>query len=188
MDRMCRSGWQQYSFVQPLLPSRLILCRTKCKYDYGFHERPWLASVSAKSKRTPTPPATLAWIQCSLLLFATGYMWPETNSDMIRDDAEIPQTCRGGPFPAHPSFPASRHAYNSFLRDRHDRAQAWLCDFCTPLVPASSQSAYGLAHPPATSTHSVKQLPSLPSTSTMSVSQRQRQPTPFSFGGSQCSQ
>lgn len=47
---------------------------------------------------------------------------------------------------------------------------------------------YGLAHPPATSTHSAKQLPSLPSTSTMSVSQRQRQPTPFSLGGSQCSQ
>lgn len=42
----------------------------------------------------------------------------------------------------------------------------------------------GLAQPPATSTHSARQLPSLPSTSTMSVSQRQRQPTPFSLGGS----
>lgn len=38
--------------------------------------------------------------------------------------------------------------------------------------------------PPATSTHSVRQLPDLPSTSTMSSSQRQRQPTPFSLTGS----
>lgn len=48
--------------------------------------------------------------------------------------------------------------------------------------------AYGLAHPPATSTHSARQLPSLPSTSTMSVSQRHRQPTPFSLGVSHSSQ
>ena len=43
---------------------------------------------------------------------------------------------------------------------------------------------YGDAQPPATSTHSARQLPCLPSTSTMSVSHRHRQPTPFSLTGS----
>ena len=42
----------------------------------------------------------------------------------------------------------------------------------------------GDAQPPATSTHSARQEPSLPSTSTMSVSHLQRQPTPFSLTGS----
>src|ERR1700735_1398116 len=42
----------------------------------------------------------------------------------------------------------------------------------------------GDAQPPATSTHSGRQLPCLPSTSGMSVSHLHRQPTPFSFGGS----
>src|SRR3569833_4584212 len=50
------------------------------------------------------------------------------------------------------------------------------------------KTGQGLAQPPATSTHSARQLPSLPSTSTMSVSQRQRQPTPFSLGASHVSQ
>lgn len=44
--------------------------------------------------------------------------------------------------------------------------------------------AYGDAQPPATSTHSARQLPCLPSTSTMSVSHRHRHPTPFSLTGS----
>ena len=56
------------------------------------------------------------------------------------------------------------------------------------VLRAFLSSLYGLAHPPTTSTHSARQLPSLPSTSTMSVSQRHRQPTPFSFGGSHSSQ
>ena len=47
-----------------------------------------------------------------------------------------------------------------------------------------SVKIYGEAQPPATSTHSLRQLPCLPSTSTMSVSQRHRQPTPFSLTGS----
>jgi hypothetical protein len=47
---------------------------------------------------------------------------------------------------------------------------------------ASLSSHYqGLAHPPATSTHSAKQDPCFPSTSTISVSHLQRHPTPFSF-------
>ena len=47
-------------------------------------------------------------------------------------------------------------------------------------------SSYGPgdAQPPATSTHSARQLPCLPSTSTMSVSHLHRHPTPFSLGGS----
>lgn len=52
----------------------------------------------------------------------------------------------------------------------------------------TSDPFYGLAQPPATSTHSARHEPSLPSTSTISVSQRQRQPTPFSFSGSHWSQ
>ncbi len=44
------------------------------------------------------------------------------------------------------------------------------------------------AHPPATLTHSERQLPSLPSTSTISVSHLHRQPTPFSFTESNVSQ
>lgn len=47
---------------------------------------------------------------------------------------------------------------------------------------------HGDAQPPATSTHSARQLPCLPSTSTMSVSHLHRQPTPFSFSESQESQ
>lgn len=43
---------------------------------------------------------------------------------------------------------------------------------------------HGEDQPPATSTHSARQLPCLPSTSTMSVSHRQRHPTPFSLTGS----
>src|SRR4051812_38927055 len=39
----------------------------------------------------------------------------------------------------------------------------------------------GLAHPPATSTHSAKQEPCLPSTSTISVSHLHLHPTPFSL-------
>lgn len=46
----------------------------------------------------------------------------------------------------------------------------------------------GLAQPPATSTHSARQDPSLPSTSTMSVSHRHRHPTPFSLTSSHFSQ
>ena len=46
----------------------------------------------------------------------------------------------------------------------------------------------GLAQPPATSTHSVKQDPCLPSTSTMSVSHRHLHPTPFSLTASHESQ
>lgn len=47
---------------------------------------------------------------------------------------------------------------------------------------------YGLDQPPATSTHSGIQLPSLPSTSTMSVSHLQRQPQPFSLTASKSAQ
>src|SRR3954451_6669733 len=47
---------------------------------------------------------------------------------------------------------------------------------------------YGEDQPPATCTHSARQLPCLPSTSTISVSHLHRQPTPFSFGVSQFSQ
>ena len=43
---------------------------------------------------------------------------------------------------------------------------------------------HGDDHPPATSTHSGRQLPCFPSTSTMSVSHLHRQPTPFSFSRS----
>src|SRR5271170_5145221 len=43
---------------------------------------------------------------------------------------------------------------------------------------------HGDAQPPATSTHSGRQLPCLPSTSGISVSHLHRQPTPFSLGGS----
>lgn len=46
----------------------------------------------------------------------------------------------------------------------------------------------GLAQPPATSTHSAKQDPCLPSTSTISVSHLHLHPTPFSLTGSQESQ
>jgi hypothetical protein len=46
----------------------------------------------------------------------------------------------------------------------------------------------GLAHPPATSTHSAKQDPCLPSTSTISVSHLHLHPTPFSLGVSHESQ
>lgn len=46
----------------------------------------------------------------------------------------------------------------------------------------------GLAQPPATSTHSGRQDPSLPSTSTMSVSHRHRHPTPLSISSSQSAQ
>jgi hypothetical protein len=47
---------------------------------------------------------------------------------------------------------------------------------------------YGDDQPPATSTHSDKQLPCLPSTSTMSVSHLHLHPTPFSFSASHVSQ
>jgi len=47
---------------------------------------------------------------------------------------------------------------------------------------------YGDDQPPATSTHSGKQLPCLPSTSTISVSHLHLQPTPFSTGSSHSSQ
>ena len=46
----------------------------------------------------------------------------------------------------------------------------------------------GDAQPPATSTHSTRQLPCLPSTSTRSASHLHLQPTPFSFSGSYVSQ
>lgn len=46
----------------------------------------------------------------------------------------------------------------------------------------------GLAHPPATSTHSARHDPCFPSTSTMSVSHLHLQPTPFSLTASQESQ
>jgi len=45
----------------------------------------------------------------------------------------------------------------------------------------------GELHPPATSTHSTRQLPSLPSTSTISVSHLHLHPTPFSRSRSQFS-
>jgi hypothetical protein len=45
-------------------------------------------------------------------------------------------------------------------------------------------TSHGEDHPPATSTHSARQLPCLPSTSTISVSHLHRQPTPFSLTGS----
>ena len=51
-----------------------------------------------------------------------------------------------------------------------------------------SRCYYAEAHPPATVTHSARQLPCLPSTSTMSVSHLHRQPTPFSLTESHCSQ
>ena len=51
-------------------------------------------------------------------------------------------------------------------------------------LEAFPKSVQGEAQPPATSTHSARQLPSFPSTSRISVSQRHLQPTPFSFGGS----
>lgn len=63
--------------------------------------------------------------------------------------------------------------------------------FLPPLSSRPSrprQASQGLAQPPATSTHSARQDPSLPSTSTMSVSHRQRQPTPFSLTSSQLAQ
>lgn len=50
------------------------------------------------------------------------------------------------------------------------------------------ESVQGDAHPPATATHSARQLPCLPSTSTISVSHLQRQPTPFSLTGSHVAQ
>lgn len=43
---------------------------------------------------------------------------------------------------------------------------------------------HGDDQPPATSTHSARQLPCLPSTSTISVSHLHRHPTPFSLTGS----
>lgn len=53
-----------------------------------------------------------------------------------------------------------------------------------PVSPCLQSRIYGLDQPPATSTHSARQLPCLPSTSTMSVSHLHLHPTPFSFGGS----
>ncbi len=55
----------------------------------------------------------------------------------------------------------------------------------TPIRPFPP---HGLAHPPATSTHSAKQLPCFPSTSTISVSHLHLHPTPFSFSASHVSQ
>lgn len=55
-------------------------------------------------------------------------------------------------------------------------------------VHLGSKPHHGLAHPPATSTHSAMHDPCFPSTSTISVSHLHRHPTPFSFTGSQVSQ
>lgn len=57
-----------------------------------------------------------------------------------------------------------------------------------PQILLSCCHYQGLAHPPATSTHSAKQDPCLPSTSTISVSHLHLHPTPFSLTGSHASQ
>lgn len=75
---------------------------------------------------------------------------------------------------------------SSNMRQRLD-CHAIVKHFILPLLLlllGSHVPPHGDAQPPATSTHSAKQLPSFPSTSRMSVSHRHRQPTPFSLGGS----
>jgi hypothetical protein len=52
----------------------------------------------------------------------------------------------------------------------------------------SQTNQAGVTNPPAISTHSGIQLPSLPSTSTISVSHRHLHPTPFSFSVSHLAQ
>jgi len=60
--------------------------------------------------------------------------------------------------------------------------------FVSPLLFAKNTAQAGVTNPPAISTHSGIQLPSLPSTSTISVSHLHLQPTPFSFSVSHLAQ
>lgn len=60
--------------------------------------------------------------------------------------------------------------------------------FSSNSISLSNEMYQGLAHPPATSTHSARHDPCFPSTSTMSVSHLHLQPTPFSLTASHESQ
>ena len=106
------------------------------------------------------------------------------------------------PLPASTSFDIalSKHI-NAFIHPRcevnnsktlkvHERHNRMLCSYTIPSNSNPDETCsnarffmfHGDDHPPATSTHSAKQLPSLPSTSRISVSQWHLQPTPFSLG------
>jgi hypothetical protein len=80
-----------------------------------------------------------------------------------------------------PSVPSTPQSHLSILSPLLKRAR-WQQTF----YPLTNQA--GVTNPPAISTHSGIQLPSLPSTSTISVSHLHLQPTPFSFSVSHLAQ
>ena len=85
---------------------------------------------------------------------------------------------------------SSLHVPPPRQRQRNARGGSARSSSCHTAAQTSQekQAGQGDDQPPATSTHSERQLPDLPSTSTMSSSHRHRQPTPFSLTGSGCSQ